>query len=77
MKYKKRESILLLDLLESMRGIKVVSLANSASAVTESNFNHKIDEYKVGIQLKLVSSTSTNLFIHRKDCKMLAMYVFS
>ncbi|EPB82547.1 hypothetical protein HMPREF1544_10709 [Mucor circinelloides 1006PhL] len=50
LKYKKRESFLLLDLLESMRGIKVVSLANSASAVTESNFNHKIDEYKKRLQ---------------------------
>ncbi|KAL7323055.1 hypothetical protein PS15p_211014 [Mucor circinelloides] len=33
-----------------MRSIKVVSLANSASAVTESNFNHKIDEYKKRVQ---------------------------
>ncbi|GAN06733.1 hypothetical protein MAM1_0134c06221 [Mucor ambiguus] len=50
LKYQRKESILLLDLLESMRGIKVVSLANSATVVKESNFNYKVDEYKDKLQ---------------------------
>ncbi|CAO3632894.1 unnamed protein product [Mucor fragilis] len=50
LKYQRRESILLLDLLESMRKIKVVSLVNSATVVKESNFNYKVDEYKDKLQ---------------------------
>ncbi|KAL9537062.1 hypothetical protein MBANPS3_012116 [Mucor bainieri] len=50
LKYQRRESILLLDLLESMRKIRVVSLANSAPVVKVSNFNYKVNEYKDKLQ---------------------------
>ncbi|KAK4517126.1 uncharacterized protein ATC70_000456 [Mucor velutinosus] len=50
LKYQRKESLMLLDLLESMRKIKVVSLANSFRMVNESNFNYKVDEYKDKLQ---------------------------